>query len=107
VHHTNSTLAWPSEDGTEPTTFVYVSPGDAAEALVDDGDRVVVTSPFGELEAHARIDESMARGTLVVPHGFSDPNVGHLTATDFDVDPLSGMPTLVGVPVSIRTVARA
>jgi hypothetical protein len=47
----------------------------------------------------------MARGTLVVPHGFTDPNVGHLTATDVDVDPLSGMPTLVGVPVSLQCMA--
>ena len=46
----------------------------------------------------------MARGTLVVPHGFTDPNVGHLTATDVDVDPLTGMPTLVGIPVSIERV---
>ena len=29
----------------------------------------------------------MAAGTLVIPHGFSEPNVGHLTATDVDTTP--------------------
>jgi hypothetical protein len=27
-----------------------------------------------------------------------------LTATDVDLDPLTGMPTLVGVPVTLRVV---
>jgi hypothetical protein len=41
---------------------------------------------------------------MVVPHGFSDPNVCHLTATDVDIDLYTGMPTLVGVPVSVHPV---
>ncbi|MFI5046475.1 MAG: molybdopterin-dependent oxidoreductase [Acidimicrobiia bacterium] len=104
VHHTNSTLAWEVGGAPAPVAYAYVSPGDADDAGIVEGQAVVVTSPFGSLEAEARIDESMARGTLVVPHGFTDPNVGHLTATDVDVDPLTGMPTLVGIPVAVRPV---
>ena len=69
-----------------------------------DGDRVQVTSPHGSLVAVARLDDGMSPGTVVVPHGFAEPNVGHLTATDVDLDPLTGMPTLVGVPVTLRVV---
>jgi len=48
----------------------------------------------------------MSPGTAVIPHGFTEPNVGHLTATGADLDPLTGMPTLVGVPVTLRVVSR-
>jgi anaerobic selenocysteine-containing dehydrogenase len=101
VHHTNSTLAWGLEEASRPQTYVYLSPADAAPAGVEDGDAVEVLSAHGDLRGTAKIDPALAPGTVVVPHGFSDPNVGHLTATDVDVDPLTGMPTLVGVPVSV------
>jgi anaerobic selenocysteine-containing dehydrogenase len=102
VHHTNSTLAWETHEPGSPATYAYLSPADADAAGIAEGAAVVVTSPYGSLGAVARVDASMARGTLVVPHGFTDPNVGHLTATDVDVDPLTGMPTLVGIPVTVR-----
>ncbi len=102
VQHTNSTLAWGVSGGPHPQPFVYLSPGDAAAAGVDDGAAVEVRSRHGALCGTARIDSAMAPGTVVIPHGFSEPNVGHLSATDVDVDPLTGMPTLVGVAVSIR-----
>jgi anaerobic selenocysteine-containing dehydrogenase len=102
VQHTNSTLAWGVGGGPPPRPYVYLSPGDAAAAGVDDGDAVDVRSAHGSLYGTARIDPALASGTVVVPHGFSDPNVGHLSAADVDVDPLTGMPMLVGVPVSVR-----
>jgi anaerobic selenocysteine-containing dehydrogenase len=104
VHHTNSVLTWGRAPAPPLESYVYLSPADAQEAGVTDGMRVEVVSPFGALEGLSRIDGSMARGTLVVPHGFSDPNVCRLTATDVDIDPYTGMPTLVGVPVSVRPV---
>lgn len=99
VQHTNSTLAW-GEGGPQP--YVYLSPGDAASAGVGDGDAVEVRTPHGAVSGTARIDQALGTGTVVIPHGFSEPNVGHLTATDVDVDPLTGMPTLVGVPVVVQ-----
>jgi anaerobic selenocysteine-containing dehydrogenase len=104
VHHTNSVFTWEQEGGQTPRPFVYLSPHDAADAGAVNGAIVEVASPFGSLTGEARVDESMARGTLVVPHGFTDPSVGHLSATDVDLDPLTGMPTLVGIPVSVRVV---
>jgi hypothetical protein len=63
---------------------------------------VDVRSAHGSLHGTARIDSTLCTGTMVVPTGFSEPNVGHLSATDIDIDPLTGMPTLVGTPVSVR-----
>jgi anaerobic selenocysteine-containing dehydrogenase len=100
--HTNSTLTWDTTSHPAPSPYLYLSPADAARAGVRDGNRVQVTSPHGCVEATARLDEEMAQGTVVIPHGFAEPNVCHLTATDTDLDPLTGMPMLVGVPVSLR-----
>lgn len=99
VQHTNSTMAW-----TAPEPYLYVNPHDAAANHIEEGDAVSVVTPHGAVRTIARLDESMSRGTVAIPHGFSDPNVGDLTATDADVDPLTGMPTLVGVPVRLRPI---
>jgi anaerobic selenocysteine-containing dehydrogenase len=107
VHHTNSTLAWGVAGGPAPVSYVYANPDDAEGAGVRDGDTVEVASPYGRLSGVLRVDEGMSRGTLVVPHGFAEPNVGHLSATDEHIDPITGMPMLVGVPVSLRLVAAA
>jgi anaerobic selenocysteine-containing dehydrogenase len=103
--HTNSTLTWGSGDHPEPEPYLYISPADADLAYVRDGDRVQVTSPHGSLVAIARLEPAMSPGTVAVPHGFSEPSIGRLTATDVDLDPLTGMPMLVGVPVSLRIVS--
>ncbi len=105
VRHTNSTLAWGVAGAPVPQPYVYLSPGDAESNGVAEGDAVEVSTPHGALHGTARIDEAMASGTVVIPHGFSEPNVGHLAATDADIDPYTGMPTLVGVPVGVRPVS--
>ena len=72
-------------------------------AGVGDGELVEVTSPHGSaVRCAPRRRRVSPRGTHHVPHGFAEPNVGHLAATDADIDPLTGMPMLVGVPVSLR-----
>jgi anaerobic selenocysteine-containing dehydrogenase len=105
MSHTNSTLAWGRGAGASPRPFVYLNPADAERAGVRNGDAVQVESAHGALTGVARLEEGLSPGTVTVPHGFTDPNVGSLTATEVDVDPLTGMPTLVGVPVSVRLFA--
>jgi anaerobic selenocysteine-containing dehydrogenase len=107
VHHTNTVFVWPADGYNTPTAHVYLSPHDAGEAGVVDGDLVELTSVHGAVTATARVDPSMARGTVVVPHGFEDVHVGNLTATDVDLDPITGMPKLVGVPVSVKVLVAA
>lgn len=103
--HTNSTLTWNTSSHPAPAPRLYLSPADAEAAGVCDGDQVQVTSPHGCLVASARLESAMSPGTVAVPHGFTEPNVGHLTSTDLDLDPLTGMPKLVGVPVTLRVVS--
>jgi anaerobic selenocysteine-containing dehydrogenase len=102
--HVNSTLTWNTAGDPAPGPYLYLNPADAARAAVSDGDRVEVSTPHGSVTAVARLDDGMSPGTVVIPHGFAEPNVGHLTATDADLDPLTGMPMLVGVPVTLRAV---
>jgi anaerobic selenocysteine-containing dehydrogenase len=105
MSHTNSTLAWGVTGVQSLLPFIYLNRNDAISRGVVDGQPVEVRTEHGAVVGAARIDDSLAPGTVVIPHGFSEPNVGHLTAVDVDVDPLTGMPTLVGVPVTVAPAA--
>ncbi|MCZ7526686.1 MAG: molybdopterin-dependent oxidoreductase [Acidimicrobiia bacterium] len=85
---------------------ILIHPVDAAGAGVADGTRVVVASSSGELEGTARVDDSIRRGGVSVPHGFADPNVGMLTSGTLRTDPLTGMVLQSGVPITIRPATR-
>jgi len=83
---------------------VLVHPADAAAAGVADGGRIRVESAFGRLEGVARVDDSIRRGAVSIPHGLADPNVSTLLSSSANVDLLTGMPTYSGVPVTISTL---
>lgn len=80
---------------------ILLHPADAAAAGVVDGGRVRVESAFGELTGVAAVDDSIRRGAVAIPHGWADPNVSTLLSADEGVDPLTGMPTYSGVPVTL------
>jgi hypothetical protein len=40
-----------------------------------------------------------------VPHGFREPTVGHLIASDLDIDPLTGTTLQSSVPVTVQPSA--
>ena len=80
-----------------------IHPLDAAEAHVADGTHVRVESAWGGvLEGQARLDERILRGAVAIPHGWDDPNVSLLLSGREAVDPLTGMPTYSGVPVTLQ-----
>jgi len=101
--HTNSTLAWGVGGAPALVPHVHLNPEDAAARGLADADPVEVLTSHGAISGTVRLDPAMVAGTVVVPHGFADPNVGNLTATDVDVDPLTGMPTLIGLAVTLRS----
>ena len=76
-----------------------------AKALVEAGkvrvNRDRVTSAYGELTGVAKVEDSIRRGAVAVPHGLAEPNVSTLLSGREDVDPLSGMPTYSGVPIAL------
>lgn len=79
---------------------VLVHPDDAVAVGVVDGAPVVVRTERGELTGVAKVDPSIRRGVVSVPHGHHAANVNALTDKDV-VDPLTGMVRYSGVPVTL------
>jgi len=80
---------------------VVIHPDDAAAAGVVDGQTVIVRGELGELSGVAKVDASIRRGAVSVPHGHAGANVNLLTSKD-DIDPVTGMTRYSGVPVSLH-----
>jgi anaerobic selenocysteine-containing dehydrogenase len=82
-------------------TEVLVHPDDARAAGVLDGAPVSVRSERGELTGIARIDPSIRKGVVSIPHGHHDSNVNALTDKDV-LDTLTGMVRYAGFPISLH-----
>ncbi len=63
--------------------------------------RLLVRSEHGELTGIAKVDASIRRGAVSVPHGHAGANVNLLTSKD-DIDPLTGMTRYSGIPVTLH-----
>jgi anaerobic selenocysteine-containing dehydrogenase len=95
-HRLNSQLAYL---GDRPEVLLH--PDDAAAVGVTSGQAVIVRSAHGELTGIAKVDTSIRRGAVSVPHGHADANVNMLTSKD-DIDLVTGMTRYSGVPVSLH-----
>jgi len=80
---------------------IVVHPDDAAAAGVSDDQGLIVRSKHGELTGVARVDASVRRGAVSVPHGHASANVNLLTSKD-DIDLVTGMTRYSGIPVSLH-----
>ena len=78
-----------------------ISPEDGAAAGVMNGRPVTVRSANGELTGVAKIDETMRRGAVSIPHGHHVANVNRLTNKD-DIDVVTGMVRYSGIAVSLH-----
>ena len=105
VAHTNSLLNW-DRSGRPLMATVSAHPDDVATLGLASGDEVEVASPHGSVVGRLEVTDQVARGTVSVPHGFAQLNVGHLVALDRGLDPITGMPTQVGVPLKMRPAQR-
>jgi anaerobic selenocysteine-containing dehydrogenase len=97
-----------------PRALMHTS--DAAQRGICDGDEVAVRSPFGKIALPARLTEDIVAGTVAIPHGWGHRgggwrvanatggvNVNDLTSNDpQDVESLSGMAWLTGVPIEVE-----
>jgi formate dehydrogenase len=95
-----------------------VNPADAAAIGVADGATVRVVSARGAIELPIELSDDVAPGTIAVPHGWGHraagwqtanaaggANVNELTsAAPDDLEKLSGMAHLNGVPVRLEKV---
>ncbi len=80
-----------------------IHPDDAAPLNIVDGAQVLIRSAYGELEVQASVTDSMARGSVSIPHGWREANPNRVLSAD-DLDPGTGMPRLSGTPVTISPV---
>ena len=62
---------------------------------------VIVRSEHGELTGIAKVDASIRRGAVSVPHGHAGANVNLLTDKD-DIDLVTGMVRYSGIPVTLH-----
>ncbi|WP_205697695.1 nitrate reductase [Conexibacter sp. SYSU D00693] len=88
----------------EPTVDVH--PEDAADAGVDEGDRVRVSSRRGEVVLRARLDATLPRGVAFAPFHFgalhAPAGAGALNVLGHrSVDPTSGQPELKAIAVGL------
>ncbi len=92
---------------------------DAADLQIADGDMVRVSSPYGEITVGVTATKDLMTGVIAVPHGWGHKgtgtwrlankaggaNVNQLTSSEpEDVESLSGMAWLTGVPVRVERV---
>jgi anaerobic selenocysteine-containing dehydrogenase len=92
---------------------------DAADLQIADGDSVRVRSPYGEITIGVSATKDLMAGVIAVPHGWGHKgtgtwrlanradgaNVNALTSSEpEDVEALSGMAWLTGVPVRVERV---
>jgi anaerobic selenocysteine-containing dehydrogenase len=92
---------------------------DAAAWNIADGDLVRVSSPYGQIEIAVATTKDLMAGVIAVPHGWGHKgtgtwsvanraggaNVNQLTSSEpEDVEALSGMAWLTGVPVRVEPV---
>lgn len=92
----------------------------AAELGICDGDVVRVSSPYGEITVEVTTTDELMVGVIAVPHGWGHTgtgtwrlanraggaNVNRLTSSaPEDVESLSGMAWLTGVPVRVERLA--
>jgi anaerobic selenocysteine-containing dehydrogenase len=80
---------------------ILIHPDDGATAGVVSGGRVTVRSANGELTGIAKLDDSIRRGAVSIPHGHHEANVNRLTNKD-DIDRVTGMVRYSGIPVSLH-----
>jgi len=69
---------------------VILHPDDATVAGAVNGQAVVVRTDRGQLVGRAKVDASIRRGVVSVPHGHHGANVNVLTDKDV-LDPVTGM----------------
>ena len=96
-----------------PHNPAWLHPDDLAELGMVSGERVVIESRHGRIEAVAEADATLRRGVVSITHGFGGlpgdaeahgVNVNCLTSTRTDLEPINAMPRLTALAVRVVPV---
>lgn len=97
------------------TALMHVD--DAADLKLNDGDRIRVSSPYGEIELPVTVTKDLVAGVIAIPHGWGHSGTGGwrtangagganvnqlMSSAPEDLEPLAGMARLTGVPVAVH-----
>jgi anaerobic selenocysteine-containing dehydrogenase len=100
--HLNSQLAASgTSDGRQDGATIVLHPADAQEHGLSEGHAARLSAAGSSLVGNVHLDPDLQPGVVLVPHGFGAPNVNVLTSDTRDVDALTGMVVLSGLPVEI------
>lgn len=99
-----------------PYNPVLMNPEDIEDMNLNEGDSVVVSNSFGELEGLVAPGKELPRGVIGIAHGWGDPsepggprekgsNVQRLIDDDQDFDPITGLAQLSAVAVNVSPLA--
>lgn len=100
-HHMNSIHRGIAVERRDEAAL-FVNPADAADHDLVDGGTAVVRTHIGSLRLPVRLDPTMRRGAVAVPHGFLDSNVNWITDDTDLLDPVTGMPRFSTIPISLE-----
>jgi formate dehydrogenase alpha subunit len=85
-----------------PEAPVDISNIDASHLEINEGDRVKIVSPSGQISAKARITDTVTEGMLFMPIAFPESPVNALF--DIDLDPQSKTPSLKACSVRLERI---
>jgi anaerobic selenocysteine-containing dehydrogenase len=99
--------------GDKPWNPVWIHPEDMQALDISEGDLVRIATEHDSIPAIVEADDSLRRGVVAMAHAFGGlidedhrykelgSNTGRLIRTDIDYDPITGMPRMGNIPVSI------
>ena len=85
-----------------PEALAEVGPETAKTYGIEDGDPVLVESNRGRVKMKARVDERVAEGIVLVPHGWGGDANGNLLTDVNCREPIMGYPDQKSLQCSIR-----
>jgi anaerobic selenocysteine-containing dehydrogenase len=85
-----------------PEGLTEIGPETAGKYGVEDGDMIVVESNRGQVKMKARVDERVAEGVVLVPHGWGGDANGNLLTDVNCREPIMGYPDQKSLQCTIR-----
>ena len=101
VHSRTHETPWLRSIRPNPTVEVHTA--DAARLGLQNGDKVALSSPYGEIHMTVKVTSKAKEGILMTLHGYTEANVNELIGRDH-LDPYSGFPGFKGMRCNIRKI---
>ncbi len=85
-----------------PEAITQIGPGTAERFGIKDGDDIVVETDRGQARMKARVDDRVAEGVVLVPHGWGGEANANLLTNAQCREPIMGYPNLKSLTCAIR-----